>query len=226
MFTISVLLVTQTIFSAKAQTQLDLKVSCGWPTPTGANRSLTYGTFHKRRAMRFFLDIDDKGLCKADIRRGNYNRAELRSASLPHGRKLHIDYDIYIPKPFRASGGIAIGQFHQARKKPLVLLWASSKRYWVSTGTGLRKLGANVVLKKHLFDAQAYGSWQRIRMEALFSNNKDGFIKVYANGTLKFEAIGANVATQPYFKIGLYGRKARMEAPLTVFVTQPKITFY
>ena len=79
---------------------LPLSVSCGLPHPA---RNLAHGTFEGRTALRFVLDVDDTGECKADIARGGYNRAELRSENLPRDRKLKVSFDVFIPKGFAAD---------------------------------------------------------------------------------------------------------------------------
>lgn len=200
---------------------LPLTVSCGLPHP---DRNLARGTFEGRPALRFVLGRDDTGRCKADIARGGYNRAELRSDRLPRGRVLRVSFDVFLPKNFPATGGIAIGQFHQIGGKPLVLLMASRDAYRATPGTGLKRLGAEVTRRADLFDGDGYGRWHRIVMEARFMRGDGGFIRVRADGRLRFEAQGATVATEPYFKIGLYGRRARMAGRLTVYVTPPVLT--
>ncbi len=200
--------------------ELNLRVSCGLPD---ADRNLVRGAFHGRVAMRFQLDHDDSGQCRADSRRGNYNRAELRSDYLPRDRTVRVAFDIFIPKSFPATGGIFIGQFHQRREKPLILLAATRDFYKVNTGSGLRKLSATITRRAHLFERGDYGRWHRIVMAARFSRREGGFIRVYSDGDIKFEATGRTVETEPYFKIGLYGRKDRMAGPLTIYVTEPEL---
>lgn len=205
-------------------TVLDLRVSCGLPDTDGADRNLTRGTFHGRKAMRFYLDADDAGMCPADIRRGNYNRAELRSGSLPLDRKIRIRFDVFIPTGFPATGGVAVGQFHQRSAQPLVLLFASDKGYRAAPGSGLRALSPTITHRDWLFRSDRYGTWRHITMEALFSHTPNGFIRVYADDRLAFESKGATVRTEPYFKVGIYARRDRIAGPLTVYVTAPTLT--
>ncbi len=200
---------------------LPLSVSCGLPHP---DRNLARGTFEGRAALRFVLDVDDTGECKADIARGGYNRAELRSENLPRDRTLRVSFDVFIPKGFPATGGIALGQFHQNGKKPLVLLMASRDDYRATAGTGLKRLTGDIDRGGALFDGDAYGRWHRIVMEARFARGDGGFIRVSVDGAVRFEARGATVASEPYFKIGLYGRRDRMAGRLTVYVTPPMLT--
>jgi hypothetical protein len=202
--------------------ELALKDSCRLPDPA---RNVARGTFEGRRAIRFALGLDDTGTCPADIRRGGYNRAELRSIeNLPRGHTVTVRFDVFIPKGFAATGGIALGQFHQTDGPPLILLMASGTDYRVTPGSGLRVQGAKVVSRRHLFDARDFGRWHRIEMVARFTAGEDGFIRVASDGATRFEARGPTVRTEPYFKIGLYGRRDRMTGPLTAYVTPPEIT--
>jgi hypothetical protein len=202
--------------------ELALKDSCRLPEPA---RNVARGTFEGRTAIRFTLGLDDTGTCPADIRRGGTNRAELRSvATLPRDRTVTIRFDVFIPQGFAASGGIALGQFHQTDGPPLLLLMASGTDYRVTTGSGLRALGAQVALRRHLVEARDFGRWHRIEMTARFSRGDNGFIRVGADGATRFEARGPTVRTEPYFKIGLYGRRDRMTGPLTAYVTPPDMT--
>ena len=202
---------------------LELRISCGLPDDA---RSLQRGIFHGRKALRFSLDQNDRGHCTADIARGDHNRVELRSRFLGVGQNIEIGFSVFIPKPFPASDAIYIGQFHQSKQKPLILLGASAKQYRVAAGSGLRALGAKVTRNEALFTAADYGRWQPIVMQARFSTGPDGFIRVYGQGKLAFEALGRTVETEPYFKIGLYGRADRIKAPLVVFVSEPVLRVY
>ena len=203
---------------------LDLHVSCGLPRGEGADGNVTRGRFQSRTAIRFRLDKGDVGQCPADIARGNYNRAELRSDDLPRGRTVRVAFDVFIPARFAATGGVVIGQFHQRGRKPLALLMASDKDYRVNLGSGLRALGASVVRRTPMFGADAYGRWHAIVMEGRFARDGGGAIRVYADGALRFEATGRTVETEPYFKIGLYARRDRIAGSLTVYVTPPELT--
>jgi hypothetical protein len=201
--------------------ELALKDSCRLPDPA---RNVTRGTFEGRSAIRFTLGLDDTGTCPADIRRGGYNRAELRTIeNLPRGRTVTIRFDVFIPKGFAATSGIALGQFHQVDGLALILLMASGTDYRVTTGSGLRAQGAKVVSRRHLFEAKDFGRWHGIEMTARFSRGGGGFIRVAADGVTRFEARGPTVRTEPFFKIGLYGRRDRMTGPLTAYVTPPEI---
>jgi hypothetical protein len=202
--------------------ELALKDSCRLPDPA---RNVVRGTFEGRTAIRFTLGLDDTGTCPADIRRGGYNRAELHSIeNLPRDRTVTIGFDVFIPQGFAATAGIALGQFHQVDGPPLILLMASGEDYRVTTGSGLRALGAKVASRRHLFETKDFGRWHRIEMAARFSRGENGFIRVNANGATRFEARGPTVRTEPYFKIGLYGRRDRMTGTLTAYVTPPEIT--
>ena len=201
--------------------ELALKNSCRLPDPA---RNVARGVFEDRPAVRFTLGLADTGTCPADIRRGGYNRAELRGIdNLPRDRTVTIRFDVFIPNGFAATGGIALGQFHQTDGPPLILLMASGTDYRVTPGSGLRALGAKVVSRRHLFDAKDFGRWHRIEMAARFSRGGDGFIRVASDGVTRFEARGPTVRTEPYFKVGLYGRRDRMTGPLTAYVRPPEI---
>ena len=182
---------------------LPLSVSCGFPDRSGEDRNYSTVELLGRRVSRFYLDHDDAGHCRADIRRGNYNRAEVRSEFLPLDRKVSISFDILIPKQFLATRPVFIGQFHQDSAKPMILLGATRQSgYKVMVGSGLRKLGARVLKRK----------------QARFSRTIDGYIRVYSDGDLKFEAVGRTVETQPYFKIGIYAQRDRIGGPLEVYL--------
>jgi hypothetical protein len=210
------------ISGAACAGELALKDSCRLPDPS---RNVTRGTFEGRTAIRFTLGLDDTGTCPADIRRGGYNRAELRSIeNLPRGRTVTVRFDVFIPRDFAATGGVALGQFHQTDGLALILLMASGTDYRVTPGSGLRALGATVVSRRHLIEARDFGRWHRIEMTARFSRGGDGFIRVASDGATRFEARGTTLRTEPYFKIGLYGRRDRMTGPLTAYVTPPEIT--
>jgi len=201
---------------AAAAAALDLRVSCGLPRSEGEARNVARGAFHGRDAIRFRLGLDDAGRCPADLARGTHNRAELRSGDLPLGRTVRIAFDIFIPRGFPATGGIAIGQLHQRRMKPLILLMASGTAYRVGLGSGLRALGAAVVVNEPLIRSDGYGRWHAIVIEGRFAREAGGAIRVFADGALRFEAAGRTVETEPYFKIGLYGLRERMAGPLTL----------
>lgn len=203
---------------------LSLHVSCGLPRGEGNGGNVARGTFHGRTAIRFRLDKKDIGQCPADVTRGNYNRAELRSDDLPRNRTVRIAFDVFIPTGFPATGGVVIGQFHQRGRKPLTLLMASDKDYRVNPGSGLRALGAAVIRRAPLFASGAYGRWHAIVMEGRFVRSGGGAIRVFADGALRFEATGRTVETEPYFKIGLYARRDRIAGPLIVDVTPPTVT--
>ena len=97
----------------------------------------------------------------------------------------------------------------------MILLGATRQSgYKVMVGSGLRKLGARVLKRKLLFKSEQYGAWHHIKMQARFSRTIDGYIRVYSDGDLKFEAVGRTVETQPYFKIGIYAQRDRIGGPL------------
>lgn len=201
---------------------LGLKESCTWPAPS---RNVVHGTFEGRAAIRFNLAPGDTGTCPADVRRGGYNRAEYRGIdNLPRDRDLRVSFDVFIPKDIAATGDIAFGQFHQTNASPLILLMVSGTRYRASVGSGLRELGARLPLRENLLEASDFGRWQTIEMAARFSRGDDGYIRVKVNGAVRFETTGRTVKTEPYFKIGLYGRRDRMAGPLTVYATEPVLT--
>ncbi len=203
--------------------EIDLRDSCRLPDRA---RNVQRGTFEGRTSIRFELGIDDTGTCPADVRRGGYNRAELRSAgNLPRDRALRISFDVFIPGDIAATGDIAFGQFHQIDEPPLALLMVSDRRYRVSAGSGLRALGAQTPRRDNLLEPSDFGRWHRIEMAARFSRGEDGYIRVSSDGVLRFEAQGATVKTEPYFKIGLYGRRDRMTGPLVVYATPPVVEF-
>ena len=198
---------------------LPLTVSCGFPDRSGMDRNYATIELDGRRVSRFYLDHDDAGHCRADIRRGNYNRAEVRSEFLPRGKKVSISFDILIPKQFGATNKVYIGQFHHDGAKPMILLGAAkTSGYRVAVGSGLRKLGAKIRQQTPLLSSEDYGAWHRIEMQGRFSRANDGYIRVYSDGALKFEAVGGTVRTRPYFKIGIYARRDRIGAPLEVYL--------
>lgn len=200
---------------------LPLQVSCGLPDPAA---NLTHGVHHGRTALRFTLRDSDLGLCRSDLARGDHLRAELRSASLPVGQPIAIRFDLFLPEDFEPTGAIAIGQFHQAPDgPPLILLMASPEGYRAVPGSGLRALETPILTRALLIPRADFGRWHRIEMMALFAQGEEGMIRISANGQTAFEARGKTLArgARPYFKIGLYGRKSRVDSPLTAFVTPP-----
>jgi hypothetical protein len=191
---------------------LELAVSCGLPAPD----SVTTGLFEGREALRFRLSPDDGGQCPSDIVRGGYSRAELRSKPFALDTAVDIRFSVFVPADFSVTGPVFAGQFHQSGAPPLILLAITPDHYRVMVGSGLRALGVVVEQHEPLFDKTAFGRWQDIRLVGRFSRNAGGHVEVHANGIRKFRAIGATVRTQPYFKIGLYGRSNRIQAPLMI----------
>lgn len=122
--------------------------------------------------------------------------------SLP-GQEYWYSFSLYVPETYKNifPVKVALGQFHQrGAKSPPLMFQNGEGGYW---------LDLNQIKEKPrllIAEKQLRGRWQDILVNARWSKNKDGFLRVWVNGEQKFSRDGANIAQEGpiFFKYGIY----------------------
>lgn len=132
-------------------------------------------------------------------------RSELKQQppfSLP-GQEYWYSFSLFVPETYKNiyPVKVALGQFHQKGAKSPPLMFQNGKGgYWLDLNQTRQK---SVLL---IEEEKLRGRWHDLLVNARWSKGKDGFLKVWVNGKLKFSREGANLKQDGpiYFKYGIY----------------------
>jgi hypothetical protein len=119
------------------------------------------------------------------------------------GREYWYSFSLYVPESYKNifPVKVSLGQFHQeGAKSPPVMFQNGNGGYWLDLNQ-TRQKSALLIEEKNL-----RGRWHDLLVNARWSKEKDGFVKVWVNGELKFSREGANLTQDGpvYFKYGIY----------------------
>jgi len=184
-----------------------------------ANRSYAYAAAiapDGTPAERFELRPGDcprvTGDCSAD--RERVELVEALPAS-PLGREFWYHYSLYVPSDFPATGPVntKLGQFHQrGGGKPPVLFTLNDTVYFFELSDPSIHHSDPMnpdppLMQVDLLPAsEMKGRWTDVLVNARWSQEPDGFIKVWINGAQKIDHSGPNAdrGDPVNFKYGIY----------------------
>lgn len=132
-------------------------------------------------------------------------RSELseRSKSTGAGSEFWYGWSLYFPEdyPDIYPTKVALGQFHQPKSHVVWMFQQNDKGYQLD-----QQVWGMTSKYYTLIDAEALrGRWHQIEVNARWSKDSTGFMKVYVNGELKADYSGQTMTAQAvYFKYGLY----------------------
>jgi hypothetical protein len=151
--------------------------------------------------------------------KGDRYRSELTSTSKGFKHKFFA-WSIYLPDDFKSVDPVLLStaQIHQYKSNGMPKTFAHNMSFHLNNGGywAVRYLRAYPVendpysgyYKKntHLIDIKdMLGKWTDIVLEFRSSANKDGIVKVWVNGELKYDYTGqTSDGGNNYFKFGLY----------------------
>jgi hypothetical protein len=122
--------------------------------------------------------------------------------SLPENEYWYF-WSLFVPESFKNifPTKVCLGQFHQegARSPPLMFQNADGG-YWLDLNQTEQK--PELLIE----DKDLRGRWHDFLVNARWSKGKDGFLKIWVNGNLKFSRDGANLKQDGpvIFKYGIY----------------------
>lgn len=119
------------------------------------------------------------------------------------GEEFWYSFSIFVPITYKNifPVKVALGQFHQEGSSSPPLMFQNGKGgYWLDLNQ-TRQKSSLLIEEKDL-----RGRWHDLILNARWSKGKDGFVKVWVNGELKFSREGANLKQDGpvYFKYGIY----------------------
>lgn len=119
------------------------------------------------------------------------------------GKDYWYAFSLYVPVSYKNAFPVkvALGQFHQLGTTNPPLMFQNGKGgYWLDLNQ-TRQKSELLIEEKNL-----RGRWHDLLINARWSKEKDGFLKVWVNGVQKFFRQGANLKQNGpiYFKYGIY----------------------
>ena len=138
--------------------------------------------------------------CENDRERSELSQK--KDSYIINGSTEWYGWYIFVPKGHKFLGPtkVYMGQFHQKGAKPAWMFVNHKGGYWLDNHVGKKYKFAELLDKKELI-----GKWNRIEINAKWSDEEDGFFKVWVNGKLKCDFVGVTASvSRLYFKYGLY----------------------
>ena len=137
--------------------------------------------------------------CERDRERSELSQ---KNKDIINGSTEWYGWYIFVPKGHKFLGPtkVTLGQFHQSKARTAWMFHNHAGGYWL----------ANQLANKHRFlelldKKELTGKWNRIEVNAKWSDEEDGFFKVWVNGKLKCDFVGVTAsANNLYFKYGIY----------------------
>ena len=111
-------------------------------------------------------------------------------------------WDLFVPKEHEDiwPTPVYMGQFHQRGAKPAWMFYNRFDGYYLDYHVGKEFQFAKLLDIKNFL-----GQWNKIEVNAKWSDGNDGFFRVYVNGKLNVNFGGKTAsASQLYFKYGIY----------------------
>ncbi|AUG52644.1 polysaccharide lyase [Thalassospira marina] len=166
----------------------------------GANAALA-----PRLVERFEVRPGDCGGDNAIDCGRDRERSELseRGDRNPQGSTYWYRWSLYIPKDFVdvSPTKVALGQFHQEGSHPAWMFEVDGAGYHLDDHVTTRKPRYHTLIK----GASLRGRWHDIVVFAHWAKDDSGVLRVWADGSLKFDYQGPTMtAERVYFKYGLY----------------------
>jgi hypothetical protein len=155
---------------------------------------------------RFELHTGDCGAAEGwDDCASDRERSELTQQpphSLP-GKEYWYAWSLFVPESYKNifPTKVCLGQFHQiGALSPPLMFQNANGGYWLD----LNQIEEDPKLL--IDDKNLRGRWHDLLVNARWSKKKDGFLKVWVNGELKFSRNGANLKREGriFFQYGIY----------------------
>lgn len=163
-----------------------------------------------KKSIRFEVRPGDCGNnqgwndCKKDRERHELTGSSKRY-TMPSGEHW-FGWSIYLPEDFTViyPTKLALGQFHQKKGHPVWLFQNHNGGYWIDNQVNGRTFEKVEILNQ----SQMLGIWNDIAVHAKWTHKKDGFFRIYVNGssTPNYEWNGPTKSKgkSVYFKFGIY----------------------
>jgi hypothetical protein len=139
--------------------------------------------------------------CNKDRERSELGEVKKETGS---GSKYWYEWNIYFPENYADISPTAtiLGQFHQEKSYVIWLFQYRNGSYHLKE----RVFGGkNKTKHKLIGKGDLRGKWHKIEVQASWSNNDDGFFRVWVNGKQKVDYTGQTMtAEKVYFKYGIY----------------------
>ncbi len=141
-------------------------------------------------------------------------RTEMKQAGYQrHGETWWHAFSLYVPETHQNvwPAKLSFAQFHQEGAKPVIMFQNHKGGLWLD----IHDADRTIRLSRLIDASDLRGRWHDIVMQARWSRQADGFVRIWVGGQKRADYLGPTMtAEKVYFKFGLYrshlGRNAKV----------------